>query len=135
MVEHLKSRAQRLQLQIDARVMDGQALDFGENTLNAVVLHLILAVIPDPYACIREATRVLKPSGRMVIFDKFLQDDQQPGIGRRLLNIFANTIFSDLNRQLRPLIATVPLKKVHEEETAYVRLGYRITLLGKEMRE
>src|SRR5262245_27007613 len=46
---------------VELRVMDGQALDLPDESFDAVILHLILAVIPDPVACLREAARVLRP--------------------------------------------------------------------------
>jgi phosphatidylethanolamine/phosphatidyl-N-methylethanolamine N-methyltransferase len=83
MLNRLRARAQALGRPVDARVMDGQALDLPTARFDAVILHLILAVIPDPVACIKEVERVLKPGGRVVIFDKFVPDAEEPGMGRR----------------------------------------------------
>jgi phosphatidylethanolamine/phosphatidyl-N-methylethanolamine N-methyltransferase len=40
--------------------MDGQDLIFEDKTFDYVILHLILAVIPDPEKCLLEVERVLK---------------------------------------------------------------------------
>ncbi len=68
-----------------------------------VILHLIVAVVPDPQACLSEAIRVLKPGGTIIILDKFLQPNQRApvrrffnGISRRLATrmdvIFENVV-------------------------------------------
>lgn len=64
MLQRLRQRATSLGMTVDVQVMDGQALEFSSEQFDAVILHLILAVIPDPIACIREVERVLKPGGR-----------------------------------------------------------------------
>jgi len=51
-LEILRWRARRLGMPVTARVMDGQNLDLPDESCDAVVLHLILAVIPDPVRCL-----------------------------------------------------------------------------------
>src|SRR5687768_10945396 len=60
-------------------IMDGHQLAVRSGSFDAVVLHLILAVIPDPVRCLKEAARVLRPQGRIVVFDKFVRS--RPPIG------------------------------------------------------
>ena len=81
--------------------MDGQALELPDASFDAVALHLILAVIPDPVRCLAEAARVLRPGGRLAVFDKFVGDDATPSLPRRLLNLPARWLATDLNRPLR----------------------------------
>lgn len=131
MVEHIRRKAVTLKRPVQAEVMDGQALELASESFDAVVLHLILAVIPDPIACIREAARVLKPGGRAVIFDKFLPEKEQPSLLRHLLNWITNFAFSNINRKLEPIAAAVPIKLLHEEPTSYRRFGYKIALYQK----
>src|SRR5665647_456833 len=56
MVERIKKRNQLLNLNVQALVMDGMALTFEDRTFDKIILHLILAVIPDSMACISEAS-------------------------------------------------------------------------------
>ena len=130
MVERIRHRARRLGRAVHAEVMDGQDLPLPDEHFDAVVLHLIVAVIPDPAACLREAARVLRPGGRAVVFDKFVPDDETPSARRRALNLVANLLFSDVTRRLGPLLEGTGLEVVHREPAA---LGgrFEIVLLGK----
>lgn len=115
MLRQAASRAEDLGLAVETRVMDAHRLDLPDASFDVVVLHLILAVIPDPWACIQEAARVLKPHGRVAIFDKFLPDAATPSLGRRVLGVLTNALFSDINRRLGPLLQHGGLRPVHEE--------------------
>lgn len=132
MVEQIRRKAISLNRAITAEVMDGQALTFADEQFDAVVLNLIIAVIPDPNACMREAARVLKPNGRIVVFDKFLDDNQQASFVRNLANVLARIAATNLNRQLKPISAQASLCIEHEERAArFAQLGFRVALLRK----
>ena len=117
---------------IELRVMDGQALDLPAESFDAVILHLILAVIPDPVACLREAARVLKPGGRIAVFDKFLPDGARPSAARRLANIATRALFTDINRWFGEILecSVAPLTVEHDEP-ALLGGTFRILLLRK----
>jgi ubiquinone/menaquinone biosynthesis C-methylase UbiE len=130
MIARLKTRAARLGLKVDARVMDGQALDFPDNSFDAVILHLILAVIPDPAACLREVERVLKPGGRVAVFDKFLPDGTRASVGRRLANLVTSLIATSIDRRLGDIVLATHLTKIHDESVGLSGF-FRIALLRK----
>lgn len=91
----------------------------------------MLAVVPDPSACIREAARVLKPGGQISIFDKFLPDDARPSLLRRAANAVTDAVFSNINRQLGPLLAEAQLTLRHQE-AAHLGGAYRIAQVSKD---
>jgi phosphatidylethanolamine/phosphatidyl-N-methylethanolamine N-methyltransferase len=130
MISKLNNRAEELQIPIDARVMNGQQLEFADNSFDAVILHLILAVIPDPVACIKEVERVLKPGGTVMVFDKFLPDGQKPSILRRFFNQIANTLFSDINRSIGAIVRHTSLS-IELNESAALNGTFRIVRLRK----
>jgi phosphatidylethanolamine/phosphatidyl-N-methylethanolamine N-methyltransferase len=126
----LKKRAQQLSLNVDARVMDGQQLQFDDNTFDVVVLHLILAVIPNPTACIKEAERVVKPGGELVVFDKFLEDGKQASLLRKLVNAPILLLATSINRRMEDLLKETQLRKTNDEAAGFGGL-FRILRLQK----
>lgn len=115
MVRVLERRAKRLGMDVDARVVDGERLPFSDASFDHVVLHLILAVMPDPEACAREVARVLKPGGSVSVFDKFVPDGRSPSLIRRVLNVFSNVAVTDLTRSLGPILSAGGLEVGHRE--------------------
>lgn len=130
MIRRLRRRAQRLGRQVEARVMDAERLELADEHYDVVLLHLILAVVPDAEACAREAARVLKPAGRISVFDKFLDDAAQPGPARRLANLFTNALFSDINRRLTPILTQAGLVAESVEPGRFGRL-FRLARVRK----
>lgn len=108
MISKLKRRADKLGMSINAQVMDGQNLEYENDKFDVVILHLILAVIPDPVKCIKEVERVLKPGGRVAVFDKFLTADQ-PSLIRKILNPVSIILFTDINRRIEDIIRNTKL--------------------------
>ncbi|MDX8385882.1 MAG: methyltransferase domain-containing protein [Gallionella sp.] len=78
-------------LNIDWVLGDSMALPFPDAHFAHVVLHLIVAVVPQPELCLSEAARVLKPGGTVVLFDKFLQPEKL-ALFRRALNPLSRRI-------------------------------------------
>jgi ubiquinone/menaquinone biosynthesis C-methylase UbiE len=130
MLARLKRRASDLGLTVDARVMDARQLAFEDARFDAIILHLILAVMPEPDRGLAEAIRVLKPGGRIAVFDKFLGDEQEPSIGRRLLNLMMKPLCTDMNRRFGPLVQPTGLIVERDEPAAFGGM-YRLITLRK----
>jgi len=109
---------------------DALALPLADASCDAAILHLILSVVPDAAACVREAVRVVRPGGRLAVYDKFLPDHVRPGRRRRLVNVAVSWLGSDANRRLGDMIAGQPCTVEHDEPAA---LGgtYRVVHLSR----
>ncbi len=117
---------------VEFAVMDGASLEVADGSFDAVVLHLVLAVMPDPVRCLRECERVLRPGGRTTILDKFLAEGARPGILRRAVNAVSVAVATDFNRRLGEILrdARTSLVVTHDEPAAYGGF-FRIVLLSK----
>jgi phosphatidylethanolamine/phosphatidyl-N-methylethanolamine N-methyltransferase len=115
---------------IEFRVMDGMALDLPDGSFDAAILHMVLEVIPDPARCLREAARVLRPGGRLAVFDKFLPEGDRPGFLRRAGLALLDLVFTSTNRRMGEILALsgAPLVVEHDEPSAG---SYRHVLLRR----
>ena len=115
MVRRTARRADSLAVHVDTQVGDAQNLPFASDSFDAVLLHLVLSVVPNPEAVAAETDRVLAPDGQMSIYDKFVPEGESPSLLRRALNPVTRTLFSDITRQLGPLLSGTDLEIINRE--------------------
>jgi len=116
MLQKLDRRAQKLGIKVKTTLMDGSTLEFDDETFDVVILHLIVAVIPDPVACLLETERVLTPSGRFTIMDKFVTPGSKTPFFRNLINPLTNALATSVNRDVDQLLETTDLTKTHHSK-------------------
>jgi ubiquinone/menaquinone biosynthesis C-methylase UbiE len=131
MIHKIEKRNLKLNCNLKVMVMDGQALKFPDNSFDKIVLHFVLAVIPDPIACIKEAERVLKTGGSIVILGKFLPKNRRLSFVRKLINPIANFFFTDITRDFES-IANVTTLKIVSDVDAHFGGNFRRIKLSKE---
>lgn len=131
MVQRTAGRAERLGLDVDARVGDAQSLPFENDRFDAVILHLVISVVPNPERLVQEAARVLDVNGRVSIYDKFVPAGEQPSLPRRLANPVARVLFADLNRSLEPMLSRTGLQL--EEREPFLGGLYTVTVARQSM--
>lgn len=116
MVRRTLARPAARERDVSAGVADAHTLPFADDTFDAVLLHLVLSVVPDPAAVAAETDRVLATDGRVSIYDKFGPRDGSPALPRRLANPLARLLFADLNRPLEPMLAGTSLTASEREQ-------------------
>lgn len=114
-------------------VMDAMNLDFPDATFDAAVLHLILALVPDPARCLAETVRVVRPGGRIAVLDKFLPGDGNAGPIRRMVNAGTRVLATDINRRLGDIVrdSGAAVRVVNDEPVAFGGM-VRAVLLRRE---
>ena len=109
---------------------DSMKLPFADQSFDVVVLHLIVAVVPQPERCLAEAARVLKPGGQILIFDKFLKPGERAWL-RRSLSFVTAQLATRLNVVFEEVLATVPSLQLVSNEPALVNGWFRLIELRK----
>lgn len=111
MLRRAQQRAAHCDRVIALEIGDVMALPDADASFDAVVMHLIVAVVPDPARALSEAARVLKPGGRIFILDKFLRPGQRAPL-RRLLSPLLGRIATRTDVVFEHVLAVVPSLRV-----------------------
>jgi phosphatidylethanolamine/phosphatidyl-N-methylethanolamine N-methyltransferase len=109
---------------------DAQRLPFADASFDTVVLHLILAVVPEPEHCLAEVGRILRPGGQVLVFDKFLRHGQT-ALLRRLANPLLRRVATRLDVVFETVLAAAPLLQVESYEPALIGGWFRMIRLRK----
>jgi ubiquinone/menaquinone biosynthesis C-methylase UbiE len=86
MLDLAKRRAADLGRDADLRLGDAEQLDFADGSFDTVICTYGLCTIPDARQAVREAARVLKPGGRLVLAEHVRSPVTVVRAGQRALN-------------------------------------------------
>ncbi len=109
---------------------DAQNLPFAAGSFDIAVLHLILAVVPDPAKCLGEIARVLRPGGQALVFDKFLRPGE-PAWLRRVANPLVSRLATRLDVVFESLLPAAPGLKVELDQPALAGGWFRMIRLRR----
>jgi ubiquinone/menaquinone biosynthesis C-methylase UbiE len=133
MLERARRGASKI-AELNIQLLPGNAMQlaFDDAEFDRIIMHLILAVVPEPALALREAARVLKPGGEILILDKFLHPGQNAPL-RRVLNLITRNIatrtdvvFEDI------LVQSAGLTLIHDEPALF-NGWFRHIILRKEI--
>jgi len=71
----LKRRAKQFGIELDLRVLKGESLDLGDETVDFVFSSLVLCSVNEPARVLAEVMRVLKPGGRFACVEHVAAPD------------------------------------------------------------
>jgi len=125
-------RAKPMQQQSNLQLYQGDvlALPFQAGQFDWILMHLILAVVPDPQQALREAERVLKPGGKILILDKFLSPGRSAPL-RRLLSPLMGQLATRMDVVFEELLADCPSLELLDNQPALLNGWFRLITLQK----
>jgi len=129
MLSHAISRGAHLE--VDFVLGDSMELPFADAQFDLVVLHLIVAVVPEPQRCLAEAARVLRPGGTILLFDKFLHPHQHAPV-RRLFNILTRRFATRMDVVFEEVLSAAPELEVLSDEPMLGGGWFRRIVLRKK---
>ncbi len=109
---------------------DAHALPFADASFDHAVLHLILAVVPNPNAALLEIARVVRPGGTVLVFDKFLKSGQ-PALLRRLANPLLRRIATRLDVVFEDVLSVTPGLRLESDQPALAGGWFRQIRLSR----
>jgi len=125
-----RQRTAGLELEVDLREMDAEALDFEDASFDTVVYSLCLCTIPDPARAIEEGLRVARPGARLVFFEHVRSHLLPLALLQDLLNPLTVRLAADhFNRR------TLDTVRAAEIELEFVRrawLGVFVLAAGRK---
>lgn len=131
MIKRSQQRAQSLRRDAVCQVMDAEALAYPDGHFDVVIMHLIIAVMPDPVRGLAEAHRVLNDDGQLCVMDKFQPDEQPAGAVRRACNVVTSALATDITLQATPLLQNAGFTLRHDEPVMMSGL-FRALLAAKQ---
>ena len=109
---------------------DAQRLPFADAAFDHAVLHLILAVVPNPNACLAEVARVVRPGGTVIVFDKFLKRGQ-PALLRRLANPLVRRLATRLDVVFEDVLGDAPALALEHDQPMLAGGWFRLIRLRR----
>lgn len=130
MLQRARANAARHNADIEFHIADSHRLPFPDQSFDIVIMHLILAVVPQPGLALQEAERVLKRGGSILIFDKFLRPGEFAPL-RRIINVLLRHIATRTDVVFEELLTRCPALHVVEDTPALAGGWFRLIELRK----
>ncbi len=100
MLARARKRATAINLEIDLRLGDVQALDFPDSSFDTALATFIFCSVPDPVLGLRELARVVKPGGRILLLEHMRSPNERIGRLMDLLNpLVVRMMGANINRR------------------------------------
>lgn len=114
--------------------MDAQQMLFNNNQFDVVIGSLVLSVVPHAEVCFREMERVLKPGGKMLIFDKFLPREKDLSFPKKVIRPVIRLLGTDIGLSFEKLFENMNSTLLVKEDVPIIFNGlYRKITLRKQV--
>ena len=115
MIERSRARAEEYRGHLTLRVMDVQALEFGDATFDTVVTACTFCSVPDPVRGLQELFRCLRPGGPLLMFEHVRSRIGPIAILQDLLTPISRLLGPDMNRETTSNVVRAGFELVHED--------------------
>ncbi len=86
MLKKAQEKVESLRMErVTLKVMDASALDFGDAEFDATLATYVISAVPDPVQALREARRVCRPGGAIVMLNHFKSENPVMGAFEELV--------------------------------------------------
>ena len=129
-----RARARKAELgmpNFELRKMDAQALEFPDESFDAVYLPLIVTVVPDGPRVLAEAARVAKPGVRLVVVDKFWPEGRPRPAPVRLASRVLGGLATHVDRRFSEIHEGAPHLEIVGDEHLALGGFFRLVTLRK----
>ncbi len=92
MLERALWRAQQYQGKIRFCLMDAESLAFPDDTFDTVATVCVFCTVPHPVAGLKECRRVLKPGGKLLMFEHVMSKNLIYGLSLRFMSLFTTAL-------------------------------------------
>lgn len=130
MIVRARAKAREYAVPISLVRGDGMELPLADGSFDRAVLHLILAVVPDPRALLVEAARVVRPGGTIHILDKFLRPGQRAPV-RRWISPLLGRLATRTDVVFEDVLASCPGLDLVRDEPDLARGWFRRIVLRR----
>lgn len=119
MLEKARQRVSRFGLkQVDTILeMDGEDMQFADNTFDKVVAMYVVSVVPDPRKLVEEMRRVCKPGGDIFIVNHFRSQHPIIGVSEALLSPLSRLAGFRTDMELKRFLKEAQLDVVETRNT------------------
>ncbi|MGG2087651.1 methyltransferase domain-containing protein [Priestia aryabhattai] len=112
--------------------MDAQQLTFDSFSFDVVVASLILSVVPDAEQALKEMTRVVKPKGTILIFDKFETEKKSADFPKKIFRPVVKLLGTDIGLSFEHVFEASQDQLILKENSSVMLKGmYRKIILQK----
>ncbi|MCI4627105.1 MAG: methyltransferase domain-containing protein [Candidatus Magnetoovum sp. WYHC-5] len=108
-ISKIKLKAYGRDKNVVVKKMDAEKLPLGDNSFDKAILSLFLTVVFDPKKAFAEIVRVIKPGGKILVFDHLFRKGELPSIIAKPIDSVLKYSFASVTRNIDEIIEGLPV--------------------------